>query len=85
MQLDASRSEIPRHLLLDAIKFESDMGKHYLISSRGRYFALAKELGPPDIAAEQLAEEDVPPLVFSGDTLGAVQRKLQEYYEGEAR
>jgi predicted O-methyltransferase YrrM len=79
VSLDLTDSEVPQHIASAALKIEGDIGSHYLISCRDRYFALAKELGPPDIVAEVLGDEDVPPVVFTGATLEAAQAKVEEH------
>jgi len=78
--LDLTGLELPEHVASAAIKIEGDTPEHYLISTRGRYFALAKQLGPPDIVAELLGDEDLPPLVFTGSTLGQIRDKVQDHH-----
>jgi len=61
VDLDLSDAAAPEHVAYAAVVVEADTPTHYLISWRGRYFALAKLLGPPDVAAEYLSEHDLPP------------------------
>lgn len=75
--LDLAKSELPEHVASATIKVAADTPSHYLISSAGGYFALAKQLGSLDIATELLGDADLPPLIFTGDTLEEVQKKIQ--------
>ena len=74
--LDMSRSTLPRHVASAVIRQEGEMPGYHLISSGRRYFGLAKDLGPLDIAIEMLQEDDLPPLIFSGATLEEVRQKI---------
>ena len=79
--LDLTGLELPEHVAAVAITIEGATLEHHLISSGGRYFALSKQLGPPDIVAELLGDEDLPPLVFMGSTLGEIREKLQRHHK----
>lgn len=81
--LDLAGSELPAHVASAAIKMEADTPAYHLISSQGRYFALAKQLGPPDVAAEFLGDEDLPPLVLTGSTLEEIRQKVEQQREGQ--
>lgn len=78
MELEVTDSELPPHIASEAITMEGDTPTYYTISSHGSYFALAKELGPPDVAAELLSDDDLPPFVFTGETLEEVRRKVEQ-------
>jgi len=74
--LDLAKSELPEHVASATIKVAGDTPSHYLISSGGRYFAVAKDMGSLDIAAEYLGDSDLPPLIFTGNTLEEVRKKI---------
>ncbi len=82
VDLDLAAAELPTYI--EGVTIEAETPTHYLISTHGSYAALAKELGAPDVAAEILAGEDFPPLVFVGGTLDEVRRKVEEHGEGRA-
>ena len=77
LTLDPEDGEMPEHLATSAIVVEGDAARHHLISTDGRYFAVAKELGAADLAAELLGTTDLPPFIFTGSTLDEVREKLQ--------
>src|SRR6185436_20687187 len=68
VDLDLAGAEVPAHIAASAMTVEAATATHYLISNDGSYFALAKELGPPEIVAEFLAGEELPPLILTGKT-----------------
>ena len=76
LTLDPHGEELPEHLTLSSIVIEADSPKHHLVSTGGRFYAVAKELGPPDITAELLGDADLPPFIFTGATLNEVVAKL---------
>ncbi len=82
VDLDLAGAELPAHIAAAALTVEADTATHYLISNGGSYFALAKELGPPEIVAEFLAEEELPPLVFAGKTLEEIREKVEQHSRG---
>jgi hypothetical protein len=75
--LDLSDAEMPEHLAGFALRIEAETPAYYVVACEDRYFALARQLGPPDIGAELLGEEDLPPLVLMGASLDEVREKVQ--------
>jgi predicted O-methyltransferase YrrM len=82
VDLDLAGAELPAHIAAAVLTVEADTATHYLISNGGSYFALAKELGPPEIVAQFLAEEELPPLVFAGKTLQEIREKVEQHSPG---
>jgi predicted O-methyltransferase YrrM len=81
--LDLAESELPAHVASAAIRLEGDMPAYHLISNQDRYFALAKQLGPPDVAAEILGDEELQPLVLTGSTLEEIRQKVEQQRDGQ--
>jgi predicted O-methyltransferase YrrM len=77
LTLDSEEGVVPEHLAESAITIEADAPAHHLISTGGRYFAVSKQFGAPDIATELLGATDLPPFIFTGSTLDEVREKLQ--------
>lgn len=82
--LDMTESPLPEHLVSAVIQEEGEMPEYHLISAEQRYFGLAKQLGPIDVAAELLDECDLPPLMFTGATLEEVRQKICRTLEQQA-
>lgn len=82
VELDMTGLEIPEHLIP---VLESGMNKlctetpgFTLVEAEGRYWALAASMGPTELFKERLGERDLPPLLFSANTLDTVKAKVQE-------
>ena len=77
--LDLSVAEVPDHVASAMVTFEGRTHGHELISYRGKHFAFARSLGTPDLALELLGEDDLPPLVFTGNSIAEVREKMQRH------
>jgi len=82
--LDEAAGELPEHVFSAVTKIEGDTETHYLISNQGRYCALAKALGSPNMAAELVREEDVPPWFYTAGTLEELRGKVEQHQQAWA-
>jgi predicted O-methyltransferase YrrM len=82
--LELEDGDLPDHLMETAMTIEADEPTHHVIRTEGRYFAVSKQLGPPDIAAELLGATDLPPYIFTGSTLDEVLQKIHRDHEQRA-
>jgi predicted O-methyltransferase YrrM len=76
VELDLTAADVPAHLASGMVQVLEVAPEHFLIACEGRYFAVSKRLGPPDIAAEMIPDGDLPPLILAGDSMEEVHSKL---------
>jgi predicted O-methyltransferase YrrM len=50
-----------------------------LVKSKGRFLAVAKQLGPMDLFQERVGERELAPVLFSGESLEEVREKAQVF------
>ena len=77
LYLDIDGEEVPEHLAATSVVIEADTPKHHVISTDGRFYGVAKALGPPDITAELLGDTDLSPFIFTGATRDEVLAKIR--------
>lgn len=79
LTLNLIESMLPEHLSPFAFRIEEETPAYYILTSGDRCFALAKQLGPPDLGAELLVDEDFPPLILTAASLEAVRERVQQH------
>jgi len=75
-ELDLTLATLPSHILKFVKKHEGQIANYNLYSQDRRYFAISCTV-PPPLVDELLGQNEIPPIVFAGNTLQDVTQKVE--------
>ena len=83
LMLDLQSATLPAHIAPFVIEKQGEIGNFDLFLRDGSYFAVSRNVSS-DLIDELLWGTDIPPLVFSGETLAEVKLKAENTFPTEA-